>query len=362
MDTGRVPHFDGTNYPYWSVRMASYLEAVGLDVWRVTREGTNPPAKPDRLTKADEKEIHFNAIARNALLESLSMEVFNRVYSLSSAQEIWQALKDLHDGTSDIKEEKYSLVKSKFDSFKMLPNELANDMYSRLNVIVNELNSLGMTKITDAEVSRKIISVLPKDKYASIVTYLFNHGDMSTMTPVKCLGKIMSYEIYHGIGQDTSSSMSLALTSHEGRMKKGKGKKVESSSSSSEEEEEDDEEDDQDQSSSSDDEETKQLIKTVEKALKKLNSKGVPITIEDLAYNSQSTKQKRRCFGCGEKGHFQKSCPYQAKEDEKNRKKKKEKKGKIKALTSIGHWVDDSDDEDQSKRRSHKSKSRKSSK
>jgi hypothetical protein len=35
MDTHRPPHFDGTNFPYYSARMACYLEVVDLGVWRV---------------------------------------------------------------------------------------------------------------------------------------------------------------------------------------------------------------------------------------------------------------------------------------------------------------------------------------
>ena len=27
MDKPRAPHFNGTNYPYWQIRMASHLEA-----------------------------------------------------------------------------------------------------------------------------------------------------------------------------------------------------------------------------------------------------------------------------------------------------------------------------------------------
>jgi hypothetical protein len=41
MDTHRPPHFDDTNFPYYSARMACYLEAVDLGVWRVTRDGMN---------------------------------------------------------------------------------------------------------------------------------------------------------------------------------------------------------------------------------------------------------------------------------------------------------------------------------
>jgi hypothetical protein len=129
-DLGRPPHFDRTNYPYWHVRMSCFLEAKGLGVWRLTNEGMKPLARPNNPTNADEKEIQFNAIARNSLLESLSIDVFNRVYNHKRAHKIWNMLKELHSGTSDVREQKYLLVKEAFYYFKMLPNELANDMYS----------------------------------------------------------------------------------------------------------------------------------------------------------------------------------------------------------------------------------------
>jgi hypothetical protein len=46
MDTHRSPHFDGTKVSYYSARMACYLEAVDLGVWRVTRDGMKPPKNP----------------------------------------------------------------------------------------------------------------------------------------------------------------------------------------------------------------------------------------------------------------------------------------------------------------------------
>jgi hypothetical protein len=39
MDTHRLAHFDGTNFPYYSARISCYLEAVDLGVWRVTDDG-----------------------------------------------------------------------------------------------------------------------------------------------------------------------------------------------------------------------------------------------------------------------------------------------------------------------------------
>jgi hypothetical protein len=72
MDTHRPPHFDGTNFPYYSARMACYLEAVDLGVWRVTRDGKKPPKNPEKPTAGEEKEIHLNARDKIACMNLLA--------------------------------------------------------------------------------------------------------------------------------------------------------------------------------------------------------------------------------------------------------------------------------------------------
>ena len=104
MDTARPLHFDGTNFPYYKARIACHLEVVDLGVWRVTRDGMKPIKNPEKPTKSDEKKIHFNARAKNCLFESFSMDVFNQVFTLNTAHEIWLKLQELHDGTSNVHE------------------------------------------------------------------------------------------------------------------------------------------------------------------------------------------------------------------------------------------------------------------
>ena len=43
----------------------------------VTRDGMKPIKNPEKPTKSDEKEMHFNARAKNYLFESFCMDVFN---------------------------------------------------------------------------------------------------------------------------------------------------------------------------------------------------------------------------------------------------------------------------------------------
>ena len=88
----------------------------------------------------------------------------------------------LHEGTKSECEERYHLVMKKLNSFEMLPKECTNEMYSRLNVLVEEVSGLGLTQIQPSDVVRKILSVLPIEKYGHIVTVL-HQGDLSTATP-----------------------------------------------------------------------------------------------------------------------------------------------------------------------------------
>ena len=78
MDTSRPPHFDGTDFPYYSARMACYLEAVDLGVWRVTRDGMEPLKNPNKPTAGDEKEIHVNSRAKNFLFDLLPWKFLTR--------------------------------------------------------------------------------------------------------------------------------------------------------------------------------------------------------------------------------------------------------------------------------------------
>ena len=44
------------------------------------------------------------------------------------------------------------LVIKKLNSFEMLSKKCANEMYSRLNVLVEEVNGLGLTQMSPSEI------------------------------------------------------------------------------------------------------------------------------------------------------------------------------------------------------------------
>jgi hypothetical protein len=121
----------------------------------------------------------------------------------------------------------------KLNSFEMLANENANVMYSRLNILVAEVNGLGLTQISQPDVVRKILSVLPIDKYGHIVT-VPHQMNLSVTTPTEILGKINAHEMYMHINdKDESSFKRKDLALKENQERKGKAKvQIEEESSS----------------------------------------------------------------------------------------------------------------------------------
>jgi hypothetical protein len=131
-------------------------------------------------------------------------------------------LHELHDGTSNVREQKHCLVLNEYNSFAMKDNELVRDMYSCLNLIINELNSISINKLGDVDIVRKIISLLPQQRYGSIITILNNMEDLSTMTPTIVIGKIVAFEMSRKMcqGEEPTSSRPYALHVMKGRVKR----------------------------------------------------------------------------------------------------------------------------------------------
>ena len=185
--------------------MESHLQARGLNVWRVTSEG---------MKNKSQQEKQFDAIAKCAILNSLGDTVFNHVFAYENAKDLWKTISENHEGTKDVANEKYHVLIDKLNSFKQLDDENAESMYSRLNVLVNEINSLEVKKIDDLELIRKILHSLRRPDYDLVTTILYEK-ELSTMTLNEVLNKVTAHELRNDIKPRAppSSPTHSALTS-----------------------------------------------------------------------------------------------------------------------------------------------------
>ena len=99
--------------------------------------------------------------------------MFNRVYSYENAHKLWKTIIENHEGTEDVANERYHVLIDRLNSFKQFDNENAEYMYSRLNTLVNEINSLGVKKIDETELIRKILHSLRRPDNDLVITVLY---------------------------------------------------------------------------------------------------------------------------------------------------------------------------------------------
>ena len=163
-------------------------------------------------------------------------------------------------------------------------------MYLRLNILVNEINSLGVKKIDDMEHIRKILHSLRRPDYDLVTTILYEK-DLTTMTPNQVLNKVIAHELRHDIKPRAppSSPTHSALACKQVK----KLKKMAIKGSSSEEEEEE-----ACQISSSDDQEQMnpylyKQVKKMNKCLKEINSMGYVVLLKDGPHHQLMKVEKK---------------------------------------------------------------------
>ena len=125
----RPPLFNRTGYTYWIARMESYLSSMDFDIWDMVEFGYTLPTikvenletpKPRDKWDINEKKLYtLNAKAMNAIICALDKIEYNRVSGCTVAKEIWHTLEVTHEGTSQVKESRMSLLCQEYENFKM---------------------------------------------------------------------------------------------------------------------------------------------------------------------------------------------------------------------------------------------------
>ena len=286
---GSVPIFEGKNFAYWKARMRAYLEAIAPEVWEATHAGYG-----DHNYIGD--QIKWDAKARNAIYECISQDVFARIASKEKACEIWACLIEIHEGSSRVKELKYHMLKAKYDEFKMLPHENVNEMFSRLNVLIEEINALDIAPLGKGLINRKILMLLPKPKY-NIINSMLQKESLDHIEVSELIGEIRAHEMSVLGMMEESSSKTIALKASTKRTNLKKKKVVEPSSSEEEQ-----------ASSEDDDDELALMMRKFSRLNSKIAKKGYNFDPKKKAFLPRKDDNKT-CYNCGDQGHISYDCP-----------------------------------------------------
>ena len=95
------------------------------------------PKLRDEWTEAKLKKVQMNFKAINTLHCFLNATEFNRISTCKTTKEIWDKLKVIHKGTTQVKESKITLLSNQYEMFKMLKKESITTWFDRFTTIVN---------------------------------------------------------------------------------------------------------------------------------------------------------------------------------------------------------------------------------
>lgn len=312
--TNRPPLFNGSDYAYWKNRMTIYLQAHDYDTWRVILNGPYIPEKlldhvfvPKKECEWDEhdiRKVQVNAKAMNCLHCALDRNEYNRISCCKSAKEIWDKLEVTHEGTSQVKKDKISMLIHQYELFKMNKGESIIDMFTRFTNITNSLSSLGK-EFTNEENVTKVLRALPKE-WQPKRTAMQESKRLETITMDELLGSLVTHELeLKNLEEDEPSAKpqrSIALKAS----KNG-----------------------EDYDENNPDEMTIMIARHFKKWMGKRNGKFNKLSKRKTYEKEEDSKSEPRCYGCQKFGHIKPNCPeLKEKKERKWEKKNKEKKNK----------------------------------
>ncbi|KAH9704623.1 hypothetical protein KPL70_011541 [Citrus sinensis] len=268
--------------------MRIYLQALDYEIWEVVCDGPFMPMFKDEVgddihkpssqwSELEKRKMSLNSKAMNALFCALDKKEFHRVSSCESAQEIWNKLEVVYEGTNQVKESKISRYTRQYELFQMEQNENVYSMYTRFTDIVNTLCALGKT-FSNSEKIKKIIRSLLKE-WRPKRTAIEEAKDLNIIPLDDLIGSLISYE------ED------LAAEKRHKEKKKSialKASKYES-----------------DGESEPDDEELVILARRFRKFFKKTGERR---NFKNFK-NHREKKEAITCYECKKPGHIRSKCP-----------------------------------------------------
>ena len=183
--------------------MDCYLKSIDYDIWYIAMHSDTIPRKKvdDRFVEKthedlDDKDkimISKNAKAKNYYICCLDKNIYNSFDQASKAHEMWRMLEATHQGTSFMKEAKINILVQQYEMFKMHSNEAIAKIFSRFDIITNDLYTFGKLYISTKLVN-KILRSLPK-AYQSKVMAIREAMDLSKLPLEELMGSLMTHEI-----------------------------------------------------------------------------------------------------------------------------------------------------------------------
>ncbi|XP_072146573.1 uncharacterized protein [Setaria viridis] len=280
--------------------MRGYLIGVNPTLWKIVDIGVNFPRGNEEtpITQDQEFEIQRNFQPLHIIKSSLCAKEFDKYDGLKSTKDVWDTLFINYQGTRKVREGRIRALEGELNCFIIRENETPQEMYNRLNKIVNKIRSLGSDNWGRREVVDKILSAyMARD--VQLPTLLREKRGFKKFTLMDVIGRIDEHLITIKESKLSQEMSKIHEQLEKNNGNKNKEKKPSSSSKVTTK-------DDSDDSSDSESMNEEEMTLFMRKFKKVMNKSGFFDKNKDKSKIKK--KSKSPCFGCGKEGHFITDC------------------------------------------------------
>nr|GEU90977.1 DUF4219 domain-containing protein/UBN2 domain-containing protein [Tanacetum cinerariifolium] len=199
------PLFESDHFIYWKNRFETYVKAKDLDLWHIILNGDFPPLAKNKFTQILEvvpfeeqsddvkKKLAKNNEAKMVLYNALPKKEYETIFMCKTTKDIWQSLLITHQGNSQVKDNKITLLVQQYEQFTILEEEYIDSGFARFNTIITSLKALDEGFSSKNYVRKFLRDLHPKWK--ANVTAIKESKDMSSLALDELIKNLKVHEV-----------------------------------------------------------------------------------------------------------------------------------------------------------------------
>nr|GEW71953.1 reverse transcriptase domain-containing protein [Tanacetum cinerariifolium] len=161
----KFPYLKKGEYDIWAMKMQNFISSFDLLCWNIVLKGNNAKSittdKYGNLKiRQEHQQVQREEKAMTILLSALLDEHMGDFYHMIDARDIWNAIKVRFGGNAEFKKMQKSLLKQKFEEFKIFEEERLDKGYDKMQKIMSQMNTLKIKPETE-DVNMKFLRGLP---------------------------------------------------------------------------------------------------------------------------------------------------------------------------------------------------------
>ncbi|XP_074324260.1 uncharacterized protein LOC141661156 [Apium graveolens] len=148
---------------------------------------------PDDCTPEDLEEVNKYKRAMNIMFNGIYSDMFECVMNSPTAKDVWDTIRNLYEGSKQVRENKMQLLIRQYEYFQSIPGKSLSETFSRFQKLLNGLR-LHKRVYLVKDSNMKFLRSLPKE-WKSTTVSIRNSYDYKDHTLDRLYGVLKTYEL-----------------------------------------------------------------------------------------------------------------------------------------------------------------------